>query len=156
HTCRRFKRAQPKRQRSIFVTKRELTGSCPRQCSRVTCAVRVLRRELKSMSRYARFVLPLCLIATLSITERVRAQDTTGGATEADIPTAPVELDGTELLRVRGVSSLPAKERAQLIGQRLMDLAADTNTPVDALHVVEAGGSSRIVAGNRTVMTIID
>src|SRR5262245_16546703 len=108
------------------------------------------------MSWRVQFALPLCLIAILSISERVRAQDTTGGASEAEIPTAPVEFDGTELLRVRGVSSLPAAERARLIGGRLENVAADKNIPVDSLHVVEAGGSSRIVAGNRTVMTIID
>src|SRR5262245_12099858 len=108
------------------------------------------------MSWRVQFALPLCLVASLSISERVRAQDTTGGASEVEISTAPVELDSAELLRVRGVSSLPAAERARLIGARLEGVAADKSISVDALHVVEAGGSSRIVAGNRTVMTIID
>ena len=101
--------------------------------------------------------LPLCLVMTLTTAEPVRAQNTTAGASvEAEIPTAPVEFDGSVLLRVRGVSSLPASERARLISERLTDVAADTRIPVDALHVVEDPGASRIMAADHPIMTVVD
>jgi len=108
------------------------------------------------MLRHALVVLTLCLVASVATDERLNAQAATSTSVEAEIQTAPVELDGTELLRVRGVSSLPAGERARLIGERIRDIAADRNIPVDALHVVEDGHASRIMAADRPVMTIVD
>jgi small-conductance mechanosensitive channel len=101
-------------------------------------------------------ILPLCLVAALATDQRLAAQDTTSASVEAEIPTAPVEFDGTVLLRVRGVSSLPAVERARLISERLADVAADKHIPVDALRAVESTSASRIMAADRPVMTIVD
>src|SRR5437899_10628977 len=98
------------------------------------------------MSWKALVGLLLCLVVILATDERrLSAQETPGASVEADIPTAPVEFDGKVLLRVRGVSSLPAAERARLISERLTAVAADTNIPVDAFHAVESAGASRIV-----------
>jgi small-conductance mechanosensitive channel len=108
------------------------------------------------MSLKALLVLPFCLVVALTTDVQPRAQDATGTSVEADIPTAPVELDGKVLLRVRGVSSLPAAERARLISDRLTAIAADRSIPVDALHAVESGGASRILANDQPVMTIVD
>jgi small-conductance mechanosensitive channel len=117
---------------------------------------RELRLQQQAMSFKVSIVLPLCLITTLATVERLTAQDTTGTAIEAEIPTAPVEFDGTVLLRVRGVSSLPAADRARLISERLLDIAADPRIPIDALHVVEDTHASRIMAADRPVMAIVD
>src|SRR5262245_53228729 len=100
-------------------------------------------------------VLLLCLVIALTTVAPARAQNTAGGAVEAEIPTAPVEFDGNVLLHVRGVSSLPAAERAQLISKRLTEVAADNRIPVDALHVVEEQGASRIMAADHPVMTVV-
>src|SRR5690242_18776211 len=73
-------------------------------------------------------------------------------ASEAEIETAPVDLDGTVLFRVRGVSSLPAAERARLIHDRLAAVAADGSIPVDSLRVVDDERVSRIRAGDRVLL----
>jgi small-conductance mechanosensitive channel len=100
-------------------------------------------------------ILSLALFASVVVTGRSSAQDTTG-TVEAEITTARVELDGAVLFRVRGVSSFPAAERARLIGERLTAVAADVSIPVDALRVVDSQGSSQIVAGDRPLMTVLD
>src|SRR5262245_51253893 len=65
----------------------------------------------------------LCLIALLLIPSTAAAQTPD---TEVDgVVTAPVEIDGRVLFRVRGVSSLPAEQRAERIRQQMLDVAAD-------------------------------
>jgi hypothetical protein len=73
---------------------------------------------------------------------------------EAEIATAPVELDNAVLFRVRGVSSFPASERARRIHDRIAGVAGDRSIPVDSLHIVEGQNASRIVAGNQTLTTM--
>jgi len=75
---------------------------------------------------------------------------------ESDIATAPVELDGRVLFRVRGVSSLPAEERARLIHDKVAALAANRAIPIDSLQVVEGHGATRIQAGDTPIMSVID
>jgi small-conductance mechanosensitive channel len=75
---------------------------------------------------------------------------------EAEVATAPVELDGTVLFRVRGVSSYPAEERARAIRGRLADVAADRSIAVDEVHAVEGDGAVRIVARDRIVLGVVD
>jgi small-conductance mechanosensitive channel len=79
-----------------------------------------------------------------------------GAAADAEIATAPVELDGVVLFRVRGVSSLPAEARARLIHDRVVAVAGDTAIPVDAIHWVETPETTRIVAGDRAILTVTD
>ncbi|HVG53383.1 MAG TPA: hypothetical protein VM846_03110, partial [Vicinamibacterales bacterium] len=98
---------------------------------------------------------PLMLAATLAAallcTAPLLAQETAG---EGEIATAPVELDGTALFTVRGVSSLPAAERARLIEERLSAVAADPARPVDSLNIVEVENAARIMAGDRMIMGV--
>jgi small-conductance mechanosensitive channel len=75
---------------------------------------------------------------------------------EAEIDTAPVEVDGQVLFRVRGVSSLAADTRASGIAARISALAGDRSIPVTALRVVEAEGLTRIVAGGRPIMAVTE
>jgi small-conductance mechanosensitive channel len=75
---------------------------------------------------------------------------------EGEVATAPVELDGTVLLRVRGVSSLPAAERARLIRERLIEVAGDESVSADSIRVVDDVNVARIVAGDRLIMGVID
>jgi small-conductance mechanosensitive channel len=81
----------------------------------------------------------------------VRAQ----GADE-DIVTAPVELDGTTLFRVRGVASYPAATRAQSIRERIVAAAADRAIAPESLRVVESGGVLRIMAGDQALLAVVD
>lgn len=73
-----------------------------------------------------------------------------------EIATAPVELDGAVLLRVRGVSSLSADARASVIHDRLVAVASDPRIPVEAIRLVDEGGGARIVAGDRPILTVLD
>ncbi len=55
---------------------------------------------------------------------------------------------------MRGVSSLPAAERARLIEERLTAVAADPARPVDSLNIVEVENAARIMAGDRMIMGV--
>jgi small-conductance mechanosensitive channel len=74
---------------------------------------------------------------------------------EAEIATAPVELDGATLFNVRGVSAFPAHERARRIEERLEAVAADQTIPIDSLHIVEREGLVQIVAGDRPIIAFV-
>ena len=91
----------------------------------------------------------LIVVASVTAGARVGAQQAAGAVVETDIATAPVEFDGAELFRVRGVSSLPAEARARLIRDRLTAVAADPSIAVDssaslmARHDADRGGRQR-------------
>src|SRR5262245_35958454 len=93
-------------------------------------------RPLKRRADRVRYVglAGLILIAVLTVSS-VSAQ-VSGEAAEAAITTAPVEIDGVELFRVRGVSSYPAAERARRIKERIEGAAADPTISIDSLRVV--------------------
>jgi len=90
-------------------------------------------------------------LAALLCTAPLLAQE---AVSEGDIATAPVELDGSVLFTVRGVSSLPAAERARLIEERLTAVAADPAISVDSLRIVEVESAARIMADDRLIMTV--
>jgi small-conductance mechanosensitive channel len=102
-----------------------------------------------------RLRLVVLLIALFTAPTRLHAQQA-DTSVEAEIATAPVELDGSELFRVRGVSSLPAATRANRIRERLATVAADRTIAVDSFRVVESDNVSRIVAGDTTLVTIVE
>jgi small-conductance mechanosensitive channel len=77
-------------------------------------------------------------------------------AEAAEVPTAPVALDGGVLFRVRGVSSFPAEARAAGINERLAAVASDRSIPIDSIRVVEDAESTRIVAGDVSIMIVAD
>jgi small-conductance mechanosensitive channel len=68
----------------------------------------------------------------------------------------PVKLDGQTLFQVRdGVPGVvSAKERAQIINQRLAQVANDANTPLDAFRVENTNGESVVKAGDVVLFTI--
>jgi small-conductance mechanosensitive channel len=78
------------------------------------------------------------------------------GDTGADLPAAPVEIDGHVLFRVRGTSVLPAEKRAAAIVGRIETLAADGNVPVEAVHPVEFESGTGIFVGNQRVLVVLD
>jgi small-conductance mechanosensitive channel len=75
---------------------------------------------------------------------------------DAEIDTAPVDVDGRMLFRVRGVSSLAADTRAERISTRIAEIARDRSVPVTALRVVEADGLAWVMAGARPVVAITE
>jgi small-conductance mechanosensitive channel len=103
-----------------------------------------------------RWLISLVVIATFTAEARLSAQAPAGAAVEAEIATAPIEFDGTELFRVRGASSLPADTRARLITERLLAVAADPSIAVDSFRVVDGDGITRIMAGDTALMAIVE
>jgi small-conductance mechanosensitive channel len=85
---------------------------------------------------------------------RLDAQDP--AAVEGDVVTAPVEIDGEVLFRVRGVTSFPAETRAGNIANRIIAIAHDRTISPDAVRVDDSQGSVRIMAREHAIMTIVD
>jgi small-conductance mechanosensitive channel len=69
---------------------------------------------------------------------------------------APVVVDGTVLFRVRGVSAFPAEKRAQVIADRIVELADDPAFTKEALRIEEQAHMSVVMAGNKLVMGVTD
>ena len=57
---------------------------------------------------------------------------------ERRIVTAPVIVDGVRLFRVQGISSYPAKERADAIAARIAEVATDPALGADSLRIEES------------------
>ncbi len=86
------------------------------------------------------------------------AQDAAGGtgaAVAAEIPRAPVVIDGEQLFLVRGITSYPAEQRALDIEGRIRALAADRSFDVSALTIGEQEGAAVILAGEQRVMGVL-
>jgi small-conductance mechanosensitive channel len=89
----------------------------------------------------------------------VRAADeshTRSADSEAELPSAPVVLDGITLFRVRGTSVFPADKRAAAIAGRIRELAADRIVPVDAVHPVDTPIGTAIDARGHRLMIVSD
>jgi small-conductance mechanosensitive channel len=69
---------------------------------------------------------------------------------------AAVELDGRELFRVKGTAVVPAKRRAQLIADRLQQVAQDPGIPVNRLEIRHDGELTRIYAGTISIVALGD
>ncbi len=76
-------------------------------------------------------------------------------AVDAEV-TAPVEIDGNVLFRLRGISSLPAPERAARVAGNIVGLADDPAVRPEDVQVLEAGEYLRIAAGDRTAVVLVD
>ena len=101
-------------------------------------------------------VLVLTLVAGLAAGGRLQAQGPASAAAGDEIATAPVEIDGVVLFRVRGISSLPAEVRAGVIRDRIEAVAADPTVTLDSLRVVESQGGVSITAGDRPLMGVVE
>jgi hypothetical protein len=66
---------------------------------------------------------------------------------EADEPTAPVEIDGRFLFLVRGVLSYPAGQRAAALAARIVSVARNPAIRPEAVRHVDADGVTDILAG---------
>jgi small-conductance mechanosensitive channel len=99
-------------------------------------------------------VLTLGLALALPAAARLAAQAPSG--TDAPVVTAPVEVDGTVLFRVRGTTSLPAEARARAIRDRIEGAARDTSVTPESIQAVEREGTLWIVAGDRLIVPIVE
>jgi small-conductance mechanosensitive channel len=84
--------------------------------------------------------------------EEVRQE--TPSVLESALETAPVEIDGQLLFRVRGISSFPAGERAEAIRGRIEKVAADSSFASDGLSTENVENVTMIMAGQATLMIV--
>ena len=70
--------------------------------------------------------------------------------------TAAVEFEGKILFYVRGITSFPAEERAQLITERLKNIVENDSINTGSLRVEELEDRSNILAGDDFVVSILD
>ncbi|WP_291993905.1 mechanosensitive ion channel domain-containing protein [Candidatus Accumulibacter sp. ACC003] len=115
---------------------------------------------MKDVSDWLRWLLLWTMVAAAagSSTAALADQGALAGEThpDAEIVTAPIIVDGRVLLRVRGVSSFPAADRAAAIADRIARLASDPALNASEIHVVEAGDHSAIMLGERPIMVLFD
>jgi len=108
--------------------------------------MRARRAETRRGARFALWV--ILLAASLGL------QAAPGVDPEAEPSTAPVILDGTVLFRVRGVSTLPAQERASRIAERIVAAAEDPALDPGAVRIVEGAAGSELHAGAQRLMIV--
>jgi len=75
---------------------------------------------------------------------------------EEESISAFVVIDGQRLFRVRGISSYPAEQRAQIIAGRIRAIAADGAVSTESVQAVDADDRTRIMAADRLVMIVFD
>jgi small-conductance mechanosensitive channel len=116
------------------------------------------RQDGRSATIVALLVAALA-VQTLVLAVEARAAEESPGKTselEAELPTAPVIVDGNVLFRVRGTSAFPAARRAAGIAERIAAVAADPTVSADAVHGVDSEIGSVIVADRHRVMAVVD
>jgi small-conductance mechanosensitive channel len=77
-------------------------------------------------------------------------------ALEAEVHSAPVEIDGREIFRVRGVSSFPAERRAEAVASRIRALAANPAFNPEDLRAAESDLGTEILAGKERVLIVTE
>lgn len=70
------------------------------------------------------------------------------------IQVAPVVLDGATLFRVRGISAMPAEERAARIHRHIVEAADDPEVDPEQIAVRHQGDGIHLVAGSRSLVTL--
>lgn len=105
-------------------------------------------------------LLPVAVLATTTAWPSV-AEEPAGISPAAELEaetatTAPVELDGNQLFRVRGISAYPAEHRAERIKDRIETLARNPDVRADGLRLVESDVGVKIMAGDQLVMIVFE
>jgi small-conductance mechanosensitive channel len=75
---------------------------------------------------------------------------------DAEVDTAPVEIDGHVLFRVRGASSFVASTRADAIRGRIEAIASDRTIDVTSIGLAQSDSITWIKAGDRPIMGIVE
>lgn len=88
--------------------------------------------------------------AALAQSQGAEATDASLIASERQVVTAPVVIDGRVLFRVRGVTAFSAAERAATIAQRIRAVAEDRAIPPRAIHLVANDHWTEIVGGENS------
>jgi small-conductance mechanosensitive channel len=125
----------------------------------------IARLGLTRLLRPLRRLRPVCQRALLAVWLACAAAPAFAAANPAAIDTelareeqgsAAVQLDGRELFRVKGTAVMPAKRRAQLIADRLQQVAQDRAIAVSSLDIRNDGELTRIYAGATSIVALGD
>ena len=108
------------------------------------------------MNLLKKVLAPLIVVLAVTSTVQVWAQATQESAATAVAETAPVLVDGQVLFHVRGVSSLPAADRARRIHAQIVAAAQDPAVTSESITVTDAEGISRISRGTQVIMALVD
>jgi small-conductance mechanosensitive channel len=100
---------------------------------------------------HIRFVLLLFTPAMVSAQEPASTEN----AAETSAM-APVVVDGITLFSVRGVSAFPAEKRAGEIADRIVAVAENRSIASNALRLDDGPVATHIIAGNQSIMTVVD
>jgi len=98
--------------------------------------------------------LSLALFWTSAVRAQSEAPETVGPNDETI--TAPIVVDGTLVMMVRGVSAYPAAERASIIRKHIVELARDKSFSVNDLKVDTGDEMSISDAGDERLMGVFD
>jgi len=107
--------------------------------------------------RRLRFLLAIAILLLLTASE-VAAQNSVDNTDTplSDVKVAPVIIDGTLLMELRGVSSYPASERAKAVRSRIIETARDDSFSVKDLTIVNKDDRSVINAGDKQLVDLFD
>ena len=100
-------------------------------------------------------LLALLLGLGLAASQDTVAQDSVDGS-QPNVQTAPVVIDGETLFYLRGVTALPAAERAATARKRVVELAKDSAFDVKDLTITEVDNRTTIYAGDTVVLSVVD
>ncbi len=99
------------------------------------------------------------LIALTILPNIISAQTRPDNPDDKQIPayqTAPVIFDGEVLFNVIGISSYPAKERAEKIAGRIQDFADNNSLPTDSIKILELEDRVQLAVKGNIIIGIVD
>jgi small-conductance mechanosensitive channel len=99
----------------------------------------------------------LLILLFLLFPARSYAQETVDGDPEQpgiQQPVATVKIDGTNLFKIRGMSSFTSDQRAAAIGMRIRNAAADPSVSSDSVKIVPVNEYFSIYAGTVFIMNV--
>lgn len=101
-------------------------------------------------------VYPIVLCISLVLAHSAHAQEQAPAPDPDAAVRAPVIVDGTELFHLRGISSYPAKVRAQAVRQRIIEAAQDPAVKPDELALERVEEGIWIMAGERQLLGLVE
>lgn len=104
------------------------------------------------------FVMTLLIASGMSALATAQTEEAqpAGSATDSDVESAPVVLEGRTLFPILGITSFPAEERARQISGRIRELAVDKAFTPEKLTFVEADELTSIMYGDKRIMAVHD
>ena len=116
-----------------------------------------LKISRTTFPRNTRFLAIVALLL-VSVASGLAAQNSEGNPEQqANVTTvAPVVVDGSLVMQVRGVSALPARERAKHIRKKIIEVAEDESISPADLTIVHETDRSAIYAGDSLLVNVFD